>query len=123
MKESKLWFLQFLTGAILLFLLTMHMGIMHLDDIFGFISRVSGVEPLDWKAVLHRSKQVAFLVVNIIFLASALFHGLYGLRNIIIEAIPAKKFGKIIGLIITVFGFLLFLYGSYATIGIYVRSF
>lgn len=123
MKESRLWFLQFLTGAILLFLLTMHMGIMHLEEIFGFISRVSGVEPLDWKAILHRGKQVGFLVVNIIFLGSALFHGLYGLRNIIIEAIPAKKFGKIIGLVLTVFGILLFLYGSYATIGIYGRSF
>jgi succinate dehydrogenase / fumarate reductase membrane anchor subunit len=123
MKESRLWFLQFLTGAILLFLLTMHMGIMHLEDIFGFISRVSGAEPLDWKAVLHRSKQVAFLVVNIIFLGSALFHGLYGLRNILIEAIPAKKFGKILGLVITIFGIILFLYGSYATIGIYVKKF
>ncbi len=123
MKESRLWFLQFLTGAILLFLLTMHMGIMHLEDIFGFISRVSGVEPLDWKAVLHRSKQTAFLVVNIIFLGAALFHGLYGLRNIIIEALPAKKFGKIIGLLITVFGFLLFLYGSYATISVFVKNF
>lgn len=123
MKESRLWFLQFLTGAILLFLLTMHMGIMHLEDIFGFISRVSGAEPLDWKAVLYRSKQIGFLVVNIIFLGAALFHGLYGLRDIIIEAIPAKKFGRVIGVLITIFGIVLFIYGSYATIGIYVRSF
>lgn len=123
MKESRLWFLQFLTGAILLFFLTMHMGIMHLEDIFGFISRVSGVEPLDWKAVLHRGKQVAFLIVNIIFLGAALFHGLYGLRNVLIEAIPSKNFGKVLGLLITIFGFLIFLYGSYATIGIYVKTF
>ncbi len=123
MKESRLWFLQFLTGAILLFLLTMHMGIMHLEDIFGFISRIPGVEPLDWKAVLQRSKQVGFLVVNIIFLGAALFHGLYGLRNIIIEAIPSKKFGKVLGLLITIFGFFAFLYGSYATISIYVKTF
>ncbi|MGQ9617720.1 MAG: hypothetical protein ACUVUG_02035 [Candidatus Aminicenantia bacterium] len=123
MKESRLWFLQFLTGAVLLFLLTMHMGIMHIEDIFGFISKVPGVEPLDWKAVLYRSKQLAFTVVNIVFLGSALFHGLYGLRNILIEAIPSKKFGKLIGLILTLFGVFLFLYGSYATIGIYLKGF
>ncbi len=123
MKESKLWFLQFLTGFLLLFLLTMHMGIMHLEDIFGFISRVAGAEPLDWKAVLHRSKQVAFLVVNIIFLGAALFHGLYGLRNILIEAFSSKKFGKIIGIILLVLGIFLFLYGSYATVGIYFKKF
>lgn len=123
MKESRLWFLQFLTGAILLFLLTVHMGIMHLEGIFGFISRVAGVEPLDWEAVLQRSKQVAFLFINIIFLGAALFHGLYGLRNILIEAIPSKKFGKVMGSLITIFGFLIFLYGSYATISIYVKTF
>lgn len=118
MKESNLWTLQILTGLFLIFLLAIHMGLLHLEEIFTFVYHIiPGTEkPVDWPAVKERGEEVSFLIIYVLFLAFALYHGLYGLRNILIEAISRRKIERIITVLIIILGIFLFIYGTWATI-------
>ncbi|MEW6456070.1 MAG: hypothetical protein AB1410_05065 [Acidobacteriota bacterium] len=121
MKESTLWAIQILTGLFLIFLLAIHMGLLHLEEIFSFVYHIiPGTEkPVDWSAVKQRGKEVSFLIIYILFLAFALYHGLYGLRNILIEAISRRKIERIITVLFIILGIFLFIYGTWATITIF----
>lgn len=111
MRESILWLFQFITGFILIFILALHMIIMHLGET---------KEPTQWNLVLERGKDISYLIMYILFLLFAIFHGLYGLRNVLIEAISNRNTDRIINWILTLTGIFLFVYGSYVTIGTYL---
>lgn len=118
MRESKLWSWHILTAVIILVLLGMHMGIMHLGAILNAFGIGSG-EPVKSGEVFHRSQQLLFMVIYILLLGAALFHGLYGLRSMLFELSLSKKMEKAIGGLCAVVGFALFIYGSYAAIAVY----
>ncbi len=116
MKDSTRWMLHILTGLALVFLLGMHMGIMHLGGLMGFLYQPpAGAEAIDWTAVAARGKDTATFVLYILFLLFALFHGLYGLWNILIEALARHKLEKTLGWLLTLVGAGLFAYGAYTT--------
>jgi len=116
MKDSTRWILHILSGAALLVLLTMHIGVMHLGGLCSFLYQPPpGAEALDWEAVLQRGKELSTLAMYILFLLFALFHGLYGLWNILIEALAKYKIDKSLGWILTLLGIALFAYGAYTT--------
>jgi succinate dehydrogenase hydrophobic anchor subunit len=113
MRESKLWFWHITTGAIVLVLLGVHMGIMHMGtslSAFGFGSD----HPVSAELVFQRSRQGIFMVTYIILLGAALFHGLYGLRSMLYELSLSKAVEKAIGFVCALAGIGLFFYGSYA---------
>jgi len=115
MRESKLWFLHIVTAVVILFLLGSHMGIMHM----GGILKVFGIgsdEPTSADEVFARSQQALFMVVYIVLLGTALFHGLYGLRSIIYELSLPKALEKTVGRLLCVAGIALFIYGSYVAV-------
>jgi succinate dehydrogenase hydrophobic anchor subunit len=118
MRESKLWSWHILTAVIILVLLGMHMGIMHLGAILNVFGIGSG-EPVKSGEVFHRSQQLLFMIIYILLLGAALFHGLYGLRSMLFELSLSKKTEKAIGGLCAVVGFALFVYGSYAAIAVY----
>jgi len=116
MRESKLWFLHILSAVVILFLLGSHMGIMHMGSILSHLGFNFSDHPTNSDEVFRRSRQVLFMVVYIVLLGTALFHGLYGLRSIFYELSLPKTMEKIIGRVLCVAGIALFLYGSYVAV-------
>ncbi len=118
MRESKLWFWHILAAVIILILLGVHMGTMHLGAIANFLGFGSG-NPVESSRVFHRSQQVVYMFTYIVLLGAALFHGLYGLRSMLLELSLSKTAEKAIGGICIVAGGAFFLYGSYAAVVVF----
>ena len=118
MRESKLWSWHILSAVVILVLLGVHMGIMHLSAIAGFLGIGSG-DPVQSAQVFHRSRQFLFMITYILLLGAALFHGLYGLRSMLLELSFSKSLEKAIGGICAVTGYALFLYGSYVAVRVF----
>ena len=113
MRESTLWLLHLLCGAVILVTLGIHFGIMHVGGIFG----ISHDEVLTFASVAGRSKMPFYLVVYLVLLAAALYHGLYGLRSIIFEITaigPTVK--RLFNVLFIIGGWGFFAYGAYAII-------
>lgn len=116
MKDSMRWIIHILTGLALLLLLGLHMGAMHLGGLLSFLYQPPpGAETMDWAAVLQRGRDLSTFVMYVVFLLFALFHGLYGTWNVLIEATAKHKIERPLGWIITLVGIALFAYGAYTT--------
>lgn len=112
-RDQKLWTWHVLAGLLILLLLGLHMAIMHLDSLLGIFNPAGG-HPIDWQNVAARSQSLFFLVTYVLLLGAALFHGLYGLRNILFELDPAAPLRRSIHWTLVVLGAGLFLYGAWA---------
>ena len=117
MKDQKLWTWHLLAGVVILVFLGMHMTVMHLDALVNLpgLNPADG-HPIDWANVVARGKIMFFPVTYVILLGAALFHGLYGLRNILLELNPAPWLAKTIGVVLVLLGFGLFAVGSWAAL-------
>jgi len=115
MRESRLWFWHILSAIVILVLLGMHMGTMHLGAILSLIG-IGSSDPVKSAAVFHRSQQVIYMVTYILLLGAALFHGLYGLRSMLLELSLSKGLEKAVGRVCAGAGVLLFIYGSYVAV-------
>ena len=113
MRDQKLWTWHLAAGAIILFLLGLHMAIMHLDALLGIFNPAGG-HPIDWANVVARGQSLAFTLNYILLLGAALFHGLYGLRNILFELDPAPPLKKALGWVLILVGVGLFIFGTWA---------
>src|SRR5512136_849070 len=113
MRDQKLWTWHVAAGLVILVLLGLHMIVMHLDAIVKVPSlNPAGQEPVDWKNVVARGKMTFFAVTYVLLLGAALFHGLYGLRNIVFELNPARGLKKALNAVFLVAGLALFVFGS-----------
>ena len=113
MRDQKLWTWHLAAGAIILVLLGLHMAIMHLDALLGLFNPAGG-HPIDWANVVARGQSLAFTLTYILLLGAALFHGLYGLRNIVFELDPAPPLKKALSWVLILVGFGLFIFGTWA---------
>ncbi|MEN3046162.1 MAG: hypothetical protein ABDH49_04175 [Candidatus Hydrothermales bacterium] len=112
--REKYWVLHYLSGAFLFFLLLSHILIMHFYKILerlGFYQN-----PLDWEKVVERASNVTLTFIYILFLMFALFHGFYGLKNILSETGFGKKYKKHIVIFLWFLGLILFFYGTFTTV-------
>jgi succinate dehydrogenase/fumarate reductase cytochrome b subunit len=115
MKETKLWTWHLLTGAVILFLLGLHMLIMHMDLVIGLFNPAGG-RAIEWENVIARSKQIFFVITYILLLGAALYHGLYGLRTILFELDLKRGMQKFVTVFFWIGGTGLFVTGTYAAI-------
>jgi len=115
MRDQALWTWHLIAGAVVVILLGLHMAIMHLDVILGIFNPAGG-HPIEWANVVARSKDVGFMITYILLLGAALYHGLYGMRNILFELNPAKGLRQFITVLFLVGGFGLFALGTWAAI-------
>jgi succinate dehydrogenase / fumarate reductase membrane anchor subunit len=114
-RDQHLWTWHIGAGAVILVLLGLHMTIMHLDTILPLaVSTPQGGKPIDWLNVVERGKDVFFLVTYVLLLGAALFHGFYGLRNILFELNPGAGTKKTLDGLFLVAGFVLFAVGTWA---------
>ncbi len=73
------WYLQRITGAALLILLVAHFWVEH------FMSAELRRGELTYQAILSRISNPVWQWIDISFLLLALYHGLNGLRNIVLD--------------------------------------
>ena len=100
-------------GVVILFLLGLHMAVMHLDSLLGIFNPEGG-HPIDWSNVSARSKEAFFSITYVVLLGTALFHGFYGLRNILFELGPGPRVRATLSWTLTLLGLGLFTLGSWA---------
>lgn len=102
-----------MAGAVILVLLGLHMTVMHLEAIVRLFNPAPG-EPIAWANVAARAKSAFFLVSYVLLLGAALFHGFYGLRNIVFELNPAAGVKKAVSGLLVTAGLILFAVGTWA---------
>lgn len=114
MWETRCWFLQLLTGLVLVILLGVHMAVQHLDSILAFFGYAAG-DPVAYATVVERAQSLSWTAFYIIFLALALYHGLYGLRAILLELSLSPTAGRILTGVLAIIGVAAFVFGTYIT--------
>lgn len=112
MRTTYLRLLQLVTGVLIAALLGIHMVISHLDAILGFFG-VDATEPFSWESMIGRASQGIWVGLYIALLALVLYHGLYGLRGIILELTTSVKTARIITRIFIIIGIVTFIWGTY----------
>lgn len=116
MRESRLWALHLFSGAALILLLGVHMGLMHYERLLHSLLG-SGTEAVrSFAAVASRAAAVGWNVLYILLLGFALYHGLYGTRRILREIWPSPRAGRWIGSVLVAFGLVVFVYGMAAVL-------
>ena len=119
MGEVRLWILHLLAGIVVLVFLAIHMGIMHMESVVMALG-VGYEHATSWESVVLRNKQAFYTVTYIVLLGAALYHGCYGLRNILFELNIGKGTQRTINWLTLLSGTVLFVYGTYAAIAAYV---
>ncbi|MFH1068221.1 MAG: hypothetical protein V1794_01255 [Candidatus Glassbacteria bacterium] len=113
MRESTLWLFHLLAGAVMLVVLGVHFGVMHLGE--------AHEQVLTFTSVSARSGMSFYLVVYLVLLAAALYHGLYGFRSIVFElSFVGPGARKTINVLLVLGGWVFFFYGAYAIIAGFV---
>jgi succinate dehydrogenase hydrophobic anchor subunit len=111
-RDQRLWTWHLGAGAIILVLLGLHMTVMHLEGVVR-IFNPDPAEPIAWANVLARGKSVFFLISYVVLLGTALFHGFYGLRNIVFELNPGAGAKKALNGLLVTAGLILFAVGTW----------
>lgn len=118
MRKTYLWFLHLVAGVAIAVLLGIHMVRMHLDAILGFFG-INGTEPTSWEPMIERAGQGIWVGLYVALLAFVLYHGLNGLRNVILELTPSPKTERIVTRVIIAFGIIAFIGGTYVPIALW----
>jgi len=114
-RERSLWTWHLAAGAVIAVLLGTHMTVMHLDQLVGAFNPHGG-HPVDWANVVARGKEAGFTASYLLLLGAALFHGLYGLRGILLELDPPAGARRALSAVLLLGGLGLFIYGAWAAI-------
>lgn len=115
MRDRTLWTVHLGAAGVILIFLALHMAIMHLDFTGGGLG-VAGDKPIDWASVAVRAKEAFFAVTYVVLTAAVLYHGLFGLRNILLELNPGPGLRRAIDVGLSVVGLALFVFGSWAAL-------
>ncbi len=117
MRDQKLWTWHLAAGAVILVFLGLHMTIMHLNGVIALKGlNPAGGHPIEWANVAARARTGFFMVTYVVLLGAALFHGLYGLRNILFELDPARWLKRTISAVLLIGGLALFAVGTWAAV-------
>lgn len=106
MKETRLKILQYITGIGLFFFAGAHLLVSHL----------SSGEPTTWESVSERAASSGWLTLYIFLLIFGLYHGLYGLRTIILELSLPSSAVKVLDRALLAVGAAIFGYTAYVAI-------
>ena len=115
MRETKYWTWHMAAGVVILFLLGLHMTIMHIGGITHLYAPLAG-EATSKANSQFRDGHLFFTVTYILLLAVALYHGLYGLRTILFELTLKPIVEKVITFVFLVVGLGLFGLGTWAAV-------
>ncbi|MDP6824262.1 MAG: hypothetical protein QF554_13330 [Dehalococcoidia bacterium] len=88
--EFWLWFLQRVTGLLLIALVLLHGWFNHFAQIDAFEAGLQD-EPVVFSVVADRLTRVGFIALDLALLTLVLFHGLNGVRTVLLEWRPAAR--------------------------------
>ena len=115
MGEAKYWTWHMAAGVIILFLLGLHMLIMHVGGITHLFAPYAGEATAKVNS-LFRDGKLFFTATYILLLGSALYHGLYGLRTMLLELTLRPGAEKALTSVLLVGGIALFGLGTWAAV-------
>jgi succinate dehydrogenase / fumarate reductase membrane anchor subunit len=115
MRETKYWTWHMTTGVVILFLLGLHMLVMHVGGITHLFVPYGG-EAVSRVNSLFRDGKLFFTMTYVLLLAAALYHGLYGLRTILFELTLKPAIEKGVTVVMLAVGLGLFGLGAWAAI-------
>jgi succinate dehydrogenase / fumarate reductase membrane anchor subunit len=118
MRDRTLWTWHIFAGAVILVFLGLHMTIMHLNATFPTFNNPFGGEAESWQNVAARARSLFFTVTYVVMLGAALYHGLYGLRNILLELSPGAGLRRSINVGLSVLGLALFTFGAWVAVAV-----
>jgi succinate dehydrogenase/fumarate reductase cytochrome b subunit len=116
MRDRTLWTWHIFAGVVILVFLGLHMTIMHLNGTFPAFNSPAGGEPESWGNVAARARSLFFTVTYVVMLGAALYHGLFGLRHILLELNPGAGLRKGINVALSMLGLALFAFGAWVAI-------
>ena len=100
-RGSLAWLWQALTGLLLVILLTLHMIVNHFA--------AGGL--LTYQDIIQYLSNPIVLVIEILFLASVIFHAMAGIRALVLDFGVSKQTDRSVTWVLWVVGVLMFLYG------------
>jgi len=115
MNGTKYWTWHMTAGVALLFLLGLHMLVMHMVGTAHWFAPY-GTEPDSLQNSLFRDAKLFFTITYIFLLGVALYHGLYGLRTILFELTLKPAVERTITVVLLVVGLGLFGLGTWAAV-------
>jgi succinate dehydrogenase hydrophobic anchor subunit len=122
MRETKYWTWHMAAGVVILFLLGLHMLIMHLGGFTHLFVQNPGQPAISKANSLARDGNLFFTVTYIMLLGVALYHGLYGLRTILFELTLKPAAEKAISALLLILGLGLFGLGTWAAIVVHFTA-
>ncbi len=108
-----LWFFQRISGLLLLFLVLTHGSITHFLPI-GDVQAGIQDEPVVYEVVKQRLAQAFFVFFDFALLILALYHGLNGIRNILLEWRPTARRQRMVTASLWILGLVSFSFGARA---------
>ena len=105
------WFLQRLSGVLLVFFLAAHIWIGHFAGL-GNVVAGRQEELVLFDIVRQRLAQGFFIFIDFSLLALVLYHGLNGVRSILLEWAPTAKHQRAMATTLWVSGIVTFMYGA-----------
>jgi succinate dehydrogenase / fumarate reductase membrane anchor subunit len=121
MRETQYWTWHMAAGVVILFLLGLHMCIMHVGGITHMFAPYGG-EPISRVNSLYRDGRLFFTVTYILLLGVALYHGLYGLRTILFELTLKPGVEKTVTVFLLLVGLGLFSLGTWAAVATHANA-
>lgn len=118
MRETFWWFLFMIAGVILFVVLGVHIVGIHMSALFG----VSYEQTLSFAHVSARSSQLIFLIFYLVFLVTALYHGTYGIRSILLEFNWSMGKEKAITWALALISLLFLAIGTWAAVASYIQG-
>ncbi len=105
------WFIQRITGVLLVVLLAVHIGVEHFGNLDKPGVRTRERELIVFSDVAHRMSMALWWVIDVALLAFVLFHGLNGIRNIALDLGVKSRGDKLVTGVLTVIGLAAFAFG------------
>lgn len=107
MSEVKGWLLQRVSAVALVLVLGIHLWVLHFAGEHAVLT-LAGVSV--------RLKALSYMLVDYTLLGVALYHGLYGLRSVLLDYTAGKRAARTVTVGVWVIGVAAFAYGAYALI-------
>lgn len=106
MRETRLKILQYVTGAGLFIIAGYHL----------WFSQMGGEEATSWESVTERAQSAGWLVFYILFLVFVIYHGLHGLRTIVLELSLPDSAARTLDWVLLAVGLAILGYAAYIPI-------